>query len=60
MQTCSKLICNEVDMTYKAWQKNYANRHQEQLIMIVTICNKAIPVPDLVKNKNSRAETDIN
>jgi len=27
--------------------------------MIITICNKAILVPDLVKNRNTRAETDI-
>ena len=59
MQTCLNLICNEVDMTYKAWQKNYANRHHEQLIMIITICNKAILAPDLVKIREIGAETDI-
>ena len=60
MQTCSKLICNEVDMAGKAWQKNYANRHHEQLIIVITICNKALLVSDLVKIRKTGAETDIN
>src|SRR3954465_9430457 len=46
--------------TYMHGKKNYANRHHEQLIIAITICNKAILVPDLVKIWKTGAETDIN
>ena len=40
-------------------KKNYANRHHEQLIIAITICNKTLLVSDLVKIRKTGAGTDI-
>ena len=58
----AKMYQNDMQLKY-TWQarhckRNHANRHHEQLIMIITKCNKTVMAKDC-ENQEIMAETVI-